>query len=186
VKKGRVKTPKTNKLVKGVFHSCPIKTQKFGKQSRGKTHGNIVLTILKSIKQNIESLVKSGMLNIQKNVKKLQENGKRKNPEKVQEQKKRWFSRHRKEVLKKLHEYDREQRRKVKEVFGQACCLCKEIPKKIKLHEKSGNTHSSGRGYILKHAEDFVPLCFPCHQMVHGLMRFGFRWEDIYLLLVGE
>jgi hypothetical protein len=81
----------------------------------------------------------------------------------------------RKKLEKLLKEY--------RNAFPKVCFLCGST-KHIELHEKNGKKHpkifTMRERYVLKHKDDFVPLCKPCHQMVHRMMKvFNFTWETI-------
>ena len=73
-------------------------------------------------------------------------------------------------------------RKKIDEALGIVCQICGQAPKKKSLpcHQIYDQRHSTSRYYILRHIEDFVRLCNPCHGVVHGLMRdFGLSWDEI-------
>jgi len=78
-------------------------------------------------------------------------------------------------------EYRRKGREKIKALIGDKCIFCGK--KEIYFHEIYNKKHSRHNKYILKHIEDFIPLCDTCHQGVHFLMRiFGLTWDDIRTL----
>lgn len=102
-----------------------------------------------------------------------------KNKEKYKE----WM---RKSRLKNREKWNRERRRYRKEVakiLGKVCVICKgkwKYSKRIEYHEIYGRKHPTTGKYILKHIEDFVPLCGHCHKHVHWCMEYlGLSWNQI-------
>jgi hypothetical protein len=84
----------------------------------------------------------------------------------------------------RIMEYDRKRRITMHSLFLSECFLCNTTEasnrRSLDLHEKYGRKHSTNVTYILKHKEDFVPLCRKCHSMVTRLMFiFGLKWEQI-------
>jgi hypothetical protein len=59
-------------------------------------------------------------------------------------------------------------------LIGDTCFICNS-KEHICFHEKHGLNHeyhgSYGYHYYLEHHKDFIPLCFECHRLVHGLKR---------------
>jgi len=68
------------------------------------------------------------------------------------------------------------QRKLLLDSIGNKCVICgfeeSEGKGKLHFHEKYGKEHPYNKGiYILKHKEDFVPLCYRCHNFIHILIR---------------
>ena len=60
-------------------------------------------------------------------------------------------------------------------LIGDTCFICSS-KEHIIFHEKHGLNHERYRGangyrYYLEHHKDFIPLCYLCHKLVHGLKR---------------
>jgi hypothetical protein len=70
-----------------------------------------------------------------------------------------------------------EQKKIIEEKLGIKCFVCGDI-KKVKYHEISGKSHTINLDYILKHIDDFIPLCWDCHGYLHR----RFRILDLYRL----
>lgn len=71
------------------------------------------------------------------------------------------------------HEKDNLQHEKLRErllnQFGERCLICGST-EDIHFHEIYGEPHDSANLYqTLKRPQDFVPLCFPHHKLVHFL-----------------
>lgn len=72
------------------------------------------------------------------------------------------------------------------EIFGTECYLC-ERKINVGLHEIHGLKHdlSFTQALAVKHPEDFVRLCYPCHKAVHWIMiHFALSWEEIKKMYV--
>jgi len=95
-----------------------------------------------------------------------------------------------KEMLRK---YFRKRRKKLKqkliEKLGTNCAFCgKKLDfkenkfgrPKFVFHEIHGKPHTCRYGYVLKHIEDFVPLCWKCHRTIHWLGK-NFDKKEIFL-----
>jgi len=71
------------------------------------------------------------------------------------------------------------QREELKKIFGSKCILCPKEEGKMYLHEIHGKSHSSRHpSFYLLRQNNFRKLCGRCHNMVHGLLRFGITWEQ--------
>lgn len=104
------------------------------------------------------------------------------NRDKMLEAHKRYHKRNKERLNEKQRIYHAKCRKKIFEIFGTKCILCgvdKKEGAKIEFHEKHGNEHRYYYNYILKHPEDFVPLCTTCHRMVTKIMKFNVTWETI-------
>jgi hypothetical protein len=77
----------------------------------------------------------------------------------------------------------RRPRKKIIEVLGNKCKICKIIisnSRMVFFHEINGKSHVPDVHYTLKHIKDFVPLCWKCHLGVHFCMRqLGLSWYEI-------
>jgi len=70
---------------------------------------------------------------------------------------------------------------KIMDITGDKCIACgkqKPIPqylsgqkRRISFHEIHGKKHKDNPWYILKHLEDFVPLCQSCHTSLHKVAK---------------
>jgi len=108
--------------------------------------------------------------------------------EKWKEQKRRYYKQNREEILRRRRNLKERKLTLIKELYGEVCRLCNDKPERIEYHEINGNKHEVslhmyGFQFIREHVNDFVPLCNPCHRMVHGLMRFNLKWDDILKLI---
>jgi len=54
----------------------------------------------------------------------------------------------------------------IKKKIGNKCLFC-GFKGKILFHEIHGRKHNLSAYYILEHIENFIPLCFPCHNSLH-------------------
>jgi len=89
----------------------------------------------------------------------------------------------------------RKVREKVMKVVGHACRLCGKDGREhdgrsvngVQFHERHYKPHpqsASALWYILKHPEDFIPLCIKCHTVVEYLHDvFGVSIEEIEIWL---
>jgi len=87
-----------------------------------------------------------------------------------------------------IKEGQRKMRQKVIGVLGNRCNLCGRIcidePRKansLEFHKRDYKPHPpSYWWYILKHPDEFLPLCKKCHGVIHYLKRvFGISYEEI-------
>jgi len=126
------------------------------------------------------------------------------NPEKVRAYKKSYRLTHlvkereqrRKYRLKhpeKVQKWNGKRHRRIREAldahFSKVCFFC-GIHHSIDLHEIHGRKHPTidtwkGVQYILKHDEDFIPLCKFCHRGIHFCMAYlGLNWDMILELRI--
>ena len=96
----------------------------------------------------------------------------------------------------KVHrnEYDREWKRKLREILrneiGSKCVICGKEPKVPIYHEKNFKPHlgltskhsgESNPKYILDHKEDFVPLCRLCHTTLHRVHNYLEKFKQLLI-----
>jgi hypothetical protein len=88
-----------------------------------------------------------------------------------------YYHRHKVELKEKQREWYRrtfqELDNQMNKVFGKLCIICGKS-ENLEVHEIHGEEHKhSGsiwmRKFYLKHPEDFVRVCKPCHRTVHYL-----------------
>lgn len=98
------------------------------------------------------------------------------NPEmkqKILDYQKTYRETHRDKIRKQQRDYWNRKRKEVEQLLGDKCIIC-DSNKHLQYHEVHGKSHPfsrSGMNYILKHPEDFVPLCGWCHKMIHQIAR---------------
>jgi hypothetical protein len=110
--------------------------------------------------------------------------------EKKREYDKRYYEKHRSERIAKTkayfkkyvkehriyqNQYNKKRMNELYSLIGNTCFICGS-KEHICFHEKHGLNHekyhgSCGYPYYLQHHEDFIPLCYQCHKLVHGLKR---------------
>jgi hypothetical protein len=75
----------------------------------------------------------------------------------------------------------------IEKILGNKCLVCGNNTRKIHYHEIHGKPHTYNGvyiyAYIIKHLEDFIPLCCRCHNVVHYLLNLGEKREEILKLL---
>lgn len=85
---------------------------------------------------------------------------------------------------------NRELRNKVIKAIGNRCVFCgvedkyidtgKRLIGYLHFHEIHGKEHDIHMEYILKHTEDFAPLCPRCHRGVHWCTKYLLMtWDEI-------
>ena len=77
--------------------------------------------------------------------------------------------------MRKYHKNLRNSKRKIAlKLIGDKCFICETVHN-ICFHERHGKRHKSSSednfAYILKHSQDFVPICNKHHRMVHELAK---------------
>jgi hypothetical protein len=108
------------------------------------------------------------------------------NPEKRKEAQKKYRETHKTECrertkkcyLKRKGYYNeqhalaiRKARKRALEIIGSRCIICNS-DKRICFHEIHGTSHSIGNIYVyLNHSQDFVPLCYTHHRIIHELAK---------------
>lgn len=110
-----------------------------------------------------------------------------KNREKRLAQVKAYCKRNRAKISAREKAFEKASKLKVAQFFGSKCTLCSydggEELKCIVMHEVHGQKHHCGYRHVWKYKENFSPLCFKCHNMVHRMMVvFGMTWEQILAL----
>jgi len=88
---------------------------------------------------------------------------------------KQYYRNHKSYYKKKDALYQARGRKQLLKLLGRKCVLCGSR-KKIRFHEIHGKKHSLHSKDILKHIEDFTPICFDCHRLFHTLIK---RTKDI-------
>lgn len=96
-------------------------------------------------------------------------------------------------VVKRIETAERHKKNKklLEEKLGTECRICHNHPKRIVYHEIHGKAHDrKSYSYQLKHLENFIPLCYKCHQILHYLFKLGLvlkNFEDwLEILKNGE
>ena len=98
---------------------------------------------------------------------------------KIRESQKRYYLSHKKEILEKGRKWKQHKREMIKEKLGTTCIICGKKPNRISYHEIHGKPHDSKSiTYILKHLEDFVPLCGRCHIAIHFYANFHLKEKE--------
>ena len=72
-----------------------------------------------------------------------------------------------KDIAQKLDRWKEKKKLEVQRILGYKCALCNSTKGRIEYHEIHGKRHTESFAYILKHIEDFVPLCWKCHRTIH-------------------
>lgn len=87
--------------------------------------------------------------------------------------------------------YKARRREMIKQAFGSVCFICAGTAYKnnnIVIHEKNGNPHKilihMGKKELQKeienNRENYVALCYLCHNKVHWAMKYlGMNWAEI-------
>jgi hypothetical protein len=74
---------------------------------------------------------------------------------------------YKKDISKKLRAWKDKCKLSVQQILGIRCILCGSTRGRMEYHEIHGKPHTGGFAYILKHIQDFVPLCWKCHRTIH-------------------
>ena len=82
-------------------------------------------------------------------------------------EKKEWYTKYRVETKKQ-----------VVSILGIKCSICEKSTKKILFHEIHFKKHQINYPFILKHLEDFIPICYKCHLVLHGLKLLSPKQRD--------
>lgn len=97
-----------------------------------------------------------------------------KNREKEIAKNKDYYRKHKEKVRLYQNEQNKKKMRELRVLIGNKCFIC-DSDKHIMFHQKYGINHeyrgSNGYRYYLEHYEDFIPLCYLCHKLTHGLKR---------------
>lgn len=85
--------------------------------------------------------------------------------------------------------YERD-KKKLIEFLGSNCIFCGS-KKRVCYHQIYGKRHIDNKYYILRHKENFVPLCFNCHTSLHRLSKIeNINWKKFFkfrnLLLISK
>lgn len=82
--------------------------------------------------------------------------------------------------------YNRIHKQELREQLGDKCFLCGfkgYYGDRMTLHEIHFKKHPIRLWYYEKHIEDFVLLCFKCHQSVHWLHdMYSLDWSQVVFL----
>jgi len=62
--------------------------------------------------------------------------------------------------------------------IGNTCIVC-GLKRRITFHEIHGKPHGHNPDQILKHIEDFIPLCYSCHATVHVFAKYRKKIGEI-------
>jgi hypothetical protein len=81
-----------------------------------------------------------------------------------------YYQTHKSYFKKKDALYQARGRKELMKILGNKCILCGS-QKKLRFHEIHGKPHSTHAKDILKHIEDFVPICQKCHRCFHTLIK---------------
>lgn len=76
--------------------------------------------------------------------------------------------------------YRNKKRLRINQLLGSKCAICgytytyssdnrKRLHERLFCHEIHGRKHSKNMCYIIEHPEDFIKLCYECHQFLHHL-----------------
>ena len=89
-----------------------------------------------------------------------------------------YYRKNKKRIIQQRVAYNRKRhrefRKKLLEIFGSECLLCKST-ERIHLHNIYANHHERGQlnakrfQYYIEHKDEFVPLCYRCHMAIHTL-----------------
>lgn len=103
------------------------------------------------------------------------------NPDKRREYERQYRKNHRKEYNERRMKQNREKWIEVMEKLGSDCFFCHFRGKRrISFHEKNGKKHLENPYYVLKHLQDFVPLCEHCHKAIHFCIKYlSLSWKQI-------
>jgi len=102
------------------------------------------------------------------------------NPEKVKEQKRAYYQRHKEEITEKKKQRFKQYRDELcPKLIGDQCFICGSKVL-LEYHEKNNNRHRKDIQYVYAHHKDFVRLCIGCHKWVTwGYRILGLTWEDV-------
>ena len=77
--------------------------------------------------------------------------------------------------------YVKRQKRIIRGKIGSTCVLCGS-KEHIHYHEIHFKKHTYTYHYIATHTEDFIPMCFNCHNVLHKALRIK-NWKKFFELL---
>lgn len=125
----------------------------------------------------------------------------KKNRERILRINKKWYDTHKKERteirrayykrtretrLQYRRDYTKRLKEKIQTLLGNKCVVCGKTEKLV-AHEIHGKPHAKRVHYILNHIEDFVLVCYSCHNGIHFCMKhLGLTLEQILEMVVGD
>lgn len=117
----------------------------------------------------------------------IRENIRQHNLQKHRDWARSYRNRHREQLHARQRRLREKQKGLVQKLLGSECLICGS-EEKIKYHEISGKAHQVTWSYILKHLQDFAPLCWDCHGFLHrkyGIVNWD-RLKDLAARLKGS
>jgi len=93
----------------------------------------------------------------------------------VLEYQKRYRKTHKKKIKEANKKHHILKREELNKIFERKCFICGNTGNnrwgrgELPLHEIHGKKHQSNPNYMIKHKENFVPLCWKCHKVIHRL-----------------
>jgi hypothetical protein len=114
------------------------------------------------------------------------------NPELIKVKRDLYLKSNKCKIMKKIAQNKRykSKRKTLLLTFGESCILC-NFEKRITIHKKDGTDHKDFHNMswdeindiITNHKNDYVSVCYKCHNHTHWCMRMlGMTWDDIYKL----
>lgn len=78
------------------------------------------------------------------------------------------------------------QRDKARKLIGDKCIICGYSGIKLTFHEIHGKVHRGGWKYYINNYQDFVPLCYPHHRLLHYFIRLTLDERKVYISLCSK
>jgi len=125
-----------------------------------------------------------------------------KDPEKLKEYHKKYYQEHKKEHDKTMRkwiinhpnfhkEYEKDNLKNAKDFLflklGRKCVICGKSNHRIVFHEIHGKPHKTlTYNQTKKLWENFLPLCYNCHQALHLYMLYKEKFEKLSMAIIGK
>ena len=106
----------------------------------------------------------------------------RENKEKHKVRNRDYYRHHKKESRERGRRNYWKAKAKVIKLLGSCCVLCAS-EENVLYHEIYGRDHYKSPWYILKHIEDFIPICVNCHNAIHHLSKIEVNEKKLLKLL---
>jgi hypothetical protein len=96
-----------------------------------------------------------------------------------------WRKKNRKKINKQALENQERYREKALSLIGSKCVIC-DSSERICFHEIHNKNHPRNDCYVIKHYQDFIPLCMSHHSTLHRLIelkKLGFLEKTLKIIM---
>ena len=104
--------------------------------------------------------------------------------EEIHAQQKDYYRKNKSKRLDDNRSWDKRLREKLLVEIGSICVVCGR-KEHIQFHDTKLRDHSNlSKTFILKHKEDFLPMCVICHRVFHYFLRHREKFEELLSKMV--